>query len=113
MRFRMIAAVIVLAASTGCTTVPAAKNPAVSRYQRGAPERVSATPTAPPPKTSLLGRFRLSRLWDPDEKPTDVTAVLPKASRAEPPVVLIPPAKSDLVLPAATDDDEHPDDARD
>ena len=104
MRFRLIAAAVVLIACYGCASVPATKTPAVERSQRGA--------AAPAPKTSFLSRFRLSRLWNADERARDVTVVLPKAKSASP-VVLVPEIKSDLVLPAATDEDEYPADRAD
>jgi hypothetical protein len=99
MRSRLIAAVVVLVACSGCASAPAVKNPAVERYQRGA--------ARPAPKTSLLDRFR-SGLFRDDETARDVTAALPEAKPAAAPVVLVPQIKSDLVLPAAADEDEHP-----
>lgn len=109
MRFRLITAAVVLVASAGCASVPATKNPAVERYQRGAARPAATSPT-PAPKTSFLSRFRLSRLWDADETARDVTAALPQAKPAAAPVVLVPQIKSDLVLPAATDEDAYPGD---
>lgn len=97
---RLFLTTIALAVCCGCATAPSAHRATVS----GAlPDDRAPVAALPPPKPSFFSRFRLSRLWEPDEKPRDATIVPRTATRPAPPVALSPPEESVLVLPSPTE----------